>query len=145
MLGLYEGGLSFNYQYMNILKKGIDYSFAKHYTFNLIRIISQNYPEIFKIQDYRFCPSIDALISRGLFIYVCHCGSFTGSWQFQLFKYLFAYLFRYDDSLAVVCKDLCKKWCAANGDLSQFSPDDLNDLSSVQVREFLGLLVEEVK
>lgn len=50
----------------------------------------------------------------------------------------------YDESLAVVCKDLCKRWStAADDDLSQFIGDDLKDLSSVQVREFVGLLVEE--
>ncbi|XP_062597065.1 leukotriene A-4 hydrolase-like, partial [Saccostrea cucullata] len=51
---------------------------------------------------------------------------------------------KYDDSLEVPCKQLSKKWSSAGeNELDQFNPSDLTSLTSVQVREFLALLVEE--
>lgn len=50
----------------------------------------------------------------------------------------------YDDSLAVPCKDLCQRWVKTEvDDVSMFQPDDLKSLLSVQVREFLSLLLLE--
>lgn len=55
-------------------------------------------------------------------------------------------LVRYDDSLAVPCKQLCQKWSTSgDNDLDQFTPSDLTSLTSVQVVEFLALLVEQVR
>lgn len=55
-------------------------------------------------------------------------------------------LVRYDDSLAVPCKQLCQRWSTSgDNDLDQFAPSDLTSLTSVQVVEFLALLVEQVR
>lgn len=55
-------------------------------------------------------------------------------------------LVRYDDSLAVPCKQLSQRWSTSgDNDLDQFAPSDLTSLTSVQVVEFLALLVEEVR
>ncbi|XP_042225073.1 leukotriene A-4 hydrolase-like isoform X1 [Homarus americanus] len=51
---------------------------------------------------------------------------------------------QFDDSLAVVCKTLCKKW--VEWDLAKDCPflkDDLDKMSSNQRREWLALLLEE--
>eukprot|EP00105_Crassostrea_gigas_P000849 XP_011412804.2 PREDICTED: leukotriene A-4 hydrolase-like [Crassostrea gigas] len=51
---------------------------------------------------------------------------------------------KYDDSLAVPCKQLCQRWSTSgDNDLDQFAPSDLTSLTSVQVVEFLALLVEQ--
>ncbi|XP_062610760.1 leukotriene A-4 hydrolase-like isoform X1 [Saccostrea cucullata] len=51
---------------------------------------------------------------------------------------------KYDDSLEVPCKQLSQRWSSASeNELDQFNPGDLTSLTSVQVREFLALLVEE--
>nr|XP_022300395.1 leukotriene A-4 hydrolase-like isoform X2 [Crassostrea virginica] len=51
---------------------------------------------------------------------------------------------KYDDSLAVPCKQLCQRWSSAgDNELGQFDPNDLTSLTSVQVVEFLALLLEE--
>ncbi|XP_061187938.1 leukotriene A-4 hydrolase-like isoform X2 [Saccostrea echinata] len=51
---------------------------------------------------------------------------------------------KYDDSLEIPCKQLSQRWSSAGeNELDQFKPNDLTSLTSVQVREFLALLVEE--
>ena len=50
----------------------------------------------------------------------------------------------YDDSLAVVCKNLVDKWVQWNEDTPMpFTPEDMKDFSSVQKIEFLSLLLIE--
>ncbi|XP_064604430.1 leukotriene A-4 hydrolase-like isoform X1 [Liolophura sinensis] len=51
---------------------------------------------------------------------------------------------QYDTSLADICHQLGDRWSAASdGDLSAFSPTDLSNLSSVQVRQFLNHLLQQ--
>lgn len=55
---------------------------------------------------------------------------------FNLFPYYSTY--RYDESLAVPCQELCDKWSASSdSDLSQFSANDITMLTSNQIRIFL--------
>ncbi|PNF40549.1 Leukotriene A-4 hydrolase [Cryptotermes secundus] len=53
---------------------------------------------------------------------------------------------KYDTSLQEVCTGLCIKWMewdAVAGGPCPFKPDDINNMSSGQVREFLAQLLEE--
>lgn len=49
----------------------------------------------------------------------------------------------YDRSLEEVCTDLSKKWISWDTTTSPFKLEDIKDMSSAQVREFIALLLEE--
>jgi hypothetical protein len=51
---------------------------------------------------------------------------------------------RYDSTLEEVCTDLCSKWLQWDGvSACPFSPEDIKNMSSGQVREFLAQLLEK--
>jgi hypothetical protein len=59
---------------------------------------------------------------------------------------MFSCFSRYDTSLQEVCTDLCFKWIqwdAIEDSICPFKPEDIKNMSSSQVIEFLAQLLEE--